>query len=720
MRSKRSVRDILSGNSFFLHEYRMDDAWHCRIIRSTVVRGRIKRVLVDPEFISAGAYLIQRKDIPGSADLTFFGETLPILAGDEIHYFGQPIALLVAPGDDQLNATERMIQIRYEEFPALPERLIDPQQIHREVEKQIGDPGRMWERSVESVESSYYLGPQFDIPHESSGAAAHRLGGELKIVTPTIWPHLIAGALSEAIGMPREKISIQPTNPGVFHDHLLIDGTLNALYAGIASDISGRNVILDISEEERLLFGTRQTPISVRHHLGLDGEKNILVNDTVVDVNTGAYGLFTTEMITQIASAAAGLYACESWRLRIRLYRSNLPPMSIFHGFPATLLQIPAEIQANRLSELTQENPLLWRRNNFLLAGQTAPPDYQLKKHIDEAGLLEDLDAMADFTRRHGACELLRKRRGRDDLFSSPGGRLSLKGVGMAYGFQPSGFSRTTEKAIRPKVRVRMETDGSVHAYVYTAPGASAAKLYIRRIIKEELSLDEDQIVLHTSDCREVPDSGPVCLSRSITVVMDVLRQACRKLQRQRFHNPLPLDVTAVLRNPRRDEWDPERLTGDPYLYRSFGALALEVEVDPVTYIPELSGIWMVVEAPVVLNVNQARSALEGSILQCLEWVRGWHGEFVGGVLDIKGSAGRRYRESTRVPSIQIEFKRSGEGPTARAGQRGFRDLPFALVPAAYLSALSQATGGYFDRIPTDSQTVFSYAAAGEDDEHQD
>jgi CO/xanthine dehydrogenase Mo-binding subunit len=721
MRSKRSVRDILSGNSIFLHEYDMDDAWHCRILRSTVVRGRIRSVLVDPEFISAGAYLIQRRDIPGTADISFFDESLPILAEEDIHYFGQPIALLVAPGVDQLNAVEKMIQIRYDEFPGLPERLTDPQQIYREVEKRQGDPGLMWEKSVESVESSYVINPQFDVPHQSDGAIAHWNDGELRIITPTIWPHLIADALKAAIDIDPAKIDIRPTNPGIFHDHLLVDGSLNAMYAGIAADVSGRNIILDISEEERLLFGTRQPPVEVKLHMGLDAGKQVLVNDAVVNVNTGAFGLFTTEMLNQIVSAAVGPYNCESWRLRIHLYRSNLPPMSIFHGFPATLLQIPSEIQANRLAELSQDNPLYWRRGNFLSAGQTAPPGYILKSDMDQGNILGMLDSISDYSRRFAACELLRKRRDPGNIYSHLGSRMRLKGMGMAFGFQPSGFSRTSEKAIRPRVRLRMETDGSVHAFIYTAPGASAAKLYIRRIIRDELSLEEDRIILHTDDVRQVPDSGPVCLSRSITIVMDVLRQACRKLQKQRFNQALPIEVTAALRSPRKGDWDQENFSGDPYLYRSYGALALEVDVDPVTFIPEVSGVWLVVDAPVVLNVNQARAALEGGIIQCLDWVRGWKGSFERGVLNTAAAGNRRYPESIRVPQITVEFKRAEDGNISRTGQSGFRDLPFALVPAAYLSALSQATGGYFDRIPTDSQTVYRYLAPEEEDhEHQD
>ncbi len=720
MVNRRSVQDILSGSSIFLHEYQVRDGWYCRILRSTIIRGRIKRVLVDPEFISAGAYLIQRKDISGDADLSIFDESIPILAGEEIHFFGQPVALLVAPAIDLLNATEKMIQIRYDEFPSLPERLVDPQQIYREEEKSIGNPGLMWEKSSESVESSYYLGPQTDVRHEGTGARVQRVDGELRIVAPTIWPQLIADSLHRATGVEKDRINIQPTNPGVFHDHLMVDGTLNALYAGIAADVTGRNIILDISEEERLLFGTRQPPIYVKHRLGLGADKEVLVNDVVVDVNTGAFGLFTTEMVNQILAAAPGLYKSASWRLRIHLYRSNLPPMSIFHGFPVTLLQIPAEIQANRIAEINQENPAEWRLRNLLGPGDTAPPEFTVKKRMDDGGLIEELDRISDFSRKYGACELLRKRRDPGEIFSNLGSRMRLKGVGMAFGFQPAGFSRTTEKAIQPKVKLRLETDGSLHAYMTTAPGASAAKLYIRRIIKEELNIEADQIVLHTKDCREIPDSGPVCLSRSITVVMDILRQACRRLQKKRFNDPLPLEVIGALRNPRKQDWNQDIYKGDPFLYRSYGALALEVEVDPITYIPEISGIWMFVDAPHLLNVNQARSALEGSIIQCLEWVRGWHGEFSGGVLDLKGADIRNYRESSRVPRITIDFKRERDGSKSTGSQSGFRDLPYALVPAAYLSALSQATGGYFDRIPADSEMIYSYVQSEDENEDTD
>lgn len=721
MKNKRSVRDILSGNSMFLQDYPLKDGWYCRIIRSTILRGSIVSILVDPEFISLGAYLIQQKDIPGETSFRLFGEELPVLSGNQVHYFGQPVALLVAESEDMLNSCERLIQIQYEEYDPLPETLSDPQQIYRQTEKSIGSPGLMWEQSVESVESSYHIGTQSDTSREVMGCFAEWGQDDLlRLIGPTIWPHLIADSLSSILKRKKPRIEIVPTNPGVFHDHLLVDGSLIALYTGIAAELTGKNIKLILSEEERQLFGTRQPPIHVKQHVGFSPEREILVNDVIVDVNTGAFALFSTEMINQILAAAPGLYKAPSWRVRIHLYRSNLPPMSIFHGFHATLMQIPAEIQANRIAELEGRDPLEWRMERLLKSGDTAPPQWTLKEDLDSQGILERLAAVSDFTRKHSSFELLRKRRSSRDSIARKTSGKKYRGMGMSYGFQPSGFSRTMEQQIRPRVRVSLETDGSVQGYVNTAPGTSAAKVYIRNIIKEELGVESEKVMLHTSDSREIPDSGPVCLSRSLTVVTDTFRQACKKIQKQRFHSPLPISIETSLRFPRLPGWDQEKLEGDPFLYRSYGAAAVEVELDPVSFIPEIQRIWMVVDAPSLFNVSQARSALEGGIMQCLNWIRGYPREFKNGVLQLPSAEFTRGLEHRKIPEITIDFIPGKGARSDRTKQNGFRDLPFALIPSAYLSALTQATGGYFDSIPSDSQVIFNYIRESEEAEDDD
>ncbi len=714
MKTKRSIRDILSGNSIFLQDYQIQNGWHCRIIRSTIIRGQILSILVDPEFIAAGAYLIRKSDIPGKAEFSIFSESMPLLSGDEIHYFGQPIALLVADSPETIDSVEKMIQIRYRESPALPETLSDPQQIHSQVEKSIGDPEAMWRKTVETAESSYYLGSQEDHNRERLGCIADwvtKSNGqrELKIIAPSIWPHLIADNLKRCLEMDGKKINIVPTNPGVFHDHLLIDGSIIAIYAAMAAELTGKSIYLFYSGEETDLFCARQPPIAVHHSSGFDENKNALVNDIVVDINTGAFSLFSEETVTQVLAATPGLYSCRSWRVRIHLYRSNLPPMSIFHGYPATLLQIPAEIQASRVAELVQEDPLIWRQKHLLRRGDILPPQLQLKTDIDVSDILGQLNTMSDFVRKHGAYELLRKRNDKGMMLKGRQSTRVRKGMGMAYAFQPSGFSRNLEQQIKTRIRIDMKTDGSVHAYVHTAPGTSAVKMYIREIIHAELGVKKKHIFLHTDDSRIIPDSGPACLSRSLTIITEAFHQACLKLKKQRIHRPLPISMESSIRLPRQPSWDQERFEGDPFLYRTYGALAMQVELDPVTYIPEISDIWMIVDSPVLYQISQARSVLEGGITRSLDWVRGWPLVFEDGVFRSRPGTRSIRPESGRTPNIHIQFNQRELENTRFEFQNGFRDLPFALTPAAYLSALGKATDGYFDSVPTDGQMIYSY-----------
>ena len=683
------------------------DCWHCRIIRAGIARGRISAVLVNSEFDSTAALLIQQKDLPNS--LNILGESLPLLSGETVQYRGQPIALLLAESRQMLDVSEAMIHVRYEELPSLPVEYEAEEQVFHEVEKVYGDPKQGWKRSTQTIEGSYHIGTQADFNRDNLKSVAQWRGRsrkELNITAPLIWPHLIARNLDTVI--PQKELNIISENPGSFYDYLLVDGSLIALYAAFAACLSGKSVSLEYSREEQLLFGSRQPIIHVRYRSGLDKDNAVCVNDVQVDVNVGAFNLFTTEMVQQILSAAIGFYTIPHWSLNIRLYHSSLPPMNIFHGFPSSLLQIPVEVQANCIAQMSGENPLTWRRNNLLQKGDNIPPERIAQEDLDSRNALSTVNELSDYMRKYSAYELLRKQR-----FSANSEEQCVpdryQGIGLAYGFQPSGFSRSMEKKIKPTVRVELHGDGMVHAYVNVF--TSTARHYLEQIIKEELDIDGDKVVFHSSDFREIPDSGPVCLSRLLTVVSDTFRKACVRLQKQRFQKPLPLSVEASLRIAQN--WNEKTLIGDPFMYRSYGAAVLELELDMVTYLPDITRIWMVVDAPSFFDIRQARSALEGGIMNCLDWVRSSPVHFVNGIMDIGSDFFPVRRENRSIPQIEIEFLRGEGDKKTRDIRNGFRDMPFALIPPAYLSALNQASMMNLSTIPADGQTIFTQLKKG-------
>src|SRR5262245_8389594 len=57
--------DKVTGRALYVDDLRVPGMLHGRTVRSTVARGRIKRVILDPAFDWRGVTVCDHRDIPG-------------------------------------------------------------------------------------------------------------------------------------------------------------------------------------------------------------------------------------------------------------------------------------------------------------------------------------------------------------------------------------------------------------------------------------------------------------------------------------------------------------------------------------------------------------------------------------------------------------------------------------------------------------------------------
>jgi len=270
---------------------------------------------------------------------------------------------------------------------------------------------------------------------------------------------------------------------------------------------------------------------------------------------------------------------------------------------------------------------------------------------------------------------------------------MPLRGIGAALGFQGNGFSKSTEQSIKSKISLRMNQDGSVQLFAGTTPGSSAVKSHLRDLVRDTLEVKDEMIFLFPSETAQMPDAGPTSVSRSISIIRGLTLQACESIQKLRFRNPLPIVVEKSF-SPSRS-FTLTSPGGYPWIKPSWASAAVEVQVDPVTYRASVTGIWVVVQAGSILNFAQARAHVEGTVIQAVNWVlRGLH----------------------RTPKIEIHFiDDHGVALVERKSSThdlqplGLGELAQAVVPPALASALSQATGQFFDQIPITPEVIHRY-----------
>jgi CO/xanthine dehydrogenase Mo-binding subunit len=160
---------------------------------------------------------------------------------------------------------------------------------------------------------------------------------------------------------------------------------------------------------------------------------------------------------------------------------------------------------------------------------------------------------------------------------------------------------------------------------------------------------------------------------------------------------------------PRPIKWEDGQVSGSPFDTAAWAGAVLELELDPWTLEPIPLGIWLCVDGGQVVDPERAAASLRSGVADAL-------GACLTERFDPSPAAGAEEAEDAKaayfrygllpleeLPPISIEFL---EPPTRRAQVKGIGELPFDTVPAAFISALSQAADAAFSSLPVPSSRI--------------
>ena len=699
-------RGTAGGNLglMFVSDIRLPRMLHAVTIRSPVARGRL--VSVAAPRLPPGFSLIRAADVPGENRLE--GSAMPILAGGALSYIGEPVALLVGDDREALAQAAWDVKVAAEEDPGeqpvlstgeAMERLSDEPEIAAATRSiRLGDPEAAFASAHSVVRSDCSTGIQEHGYSEPCCAVAWFEEGEdggertLAVATATGWPSHVAGSVALALGMEAAAVSVRPTDPGVHLDGKLWYPSLLSCHAALAALVSGRPVRLAPSAKEDFEFSPKRAASRIALTTGLDTEGRPVAVGIEATVDVGAHGVFAQEMIDQACLGSLGLVSCPNVSVRGIAARTNVPPAGPFAGFALAQGAFAAERHVSLIAGSLGEDPAAWR-------GRITPGDASLPlglpfaEPIPAAALIGEAAGMSDYRRKWAAYELLRKARNG----AVEGGS---RGIGVAVGWQGgSPLHAGVEGEIF--VSMTLEKDGSLEIrFGRPEPGAEAHDAGVcGRIAAETLGIDPGAV-------RAVGEpTGPSVMSRRATVLAGLVERAALAIRDRRFRDPLPITAEAAADPDRDPAWDalfpapagryPDR---SGFLRPGSAAAVVEVETAPGEQLPRIRGAWLAVDGGRILDEDAARKALRLSAAQALGWAFRERVAYTAGRLGEGDFADHALPSSADIPPIGIEFVRPGTPDGALP--KGIGDLPFACIPAAFMQAVSQATGKHLGSIP--------------------
>ncbi|MDR2144197.1 MAG: xanthine dehydrogenase family protein molybdopterin-binding subunit [Treponema sp.] len=691
------------------------------LIRSPAAKGVLNDIEIPA--LPNKVRVIKAADIPGKNRLEGPGGSLPVLAEKELSYIGEPVAILTGP--DKSVLLELASQCRVSAKTETP--VFDPLPASRTAAVRTfsaGNPEQVFAAAPKIIGGVYATGFQDAWGTDPNGAVAIPVtGGDrqnptnptnhanhaadpvtgIVVHTASQWPFHVRDQVSEVLGISPAAVEVKQARMELHMDGKILYPSLCACHAALAAWITRRPVKFILSREEDFRFSPKRVKTEISLRSALDENGRILGTEMKVSADMGAAGFFADEILDRLILGALGAYHHNGLSIEARAVLTDKPPSGPLTGFGFAQGFFAMERHASHIADELREDPAEWRKNIFLQKGRKLAIGSEIREQPNLEGLLDTASSMGDYRRKWAAFELLRQYRRTEGYAQNAD---PLRGVGIASAFQSRGLLYPV--GTKEGVELTLGKDGSLEIRTSMVSFGEEEIYPWKTIAARELGVDEELIKI-IGEGKNVPDSGPACLSRNIAIVTRLVERSCEAIKKQRFRDPLPITVRRFYHPAMKKAWDSEILYDENAISGlSWGAAVVEAEIDPIEYIPRVRGLWLAVDGGPILAEKRAKKNLTLLSIQALNWASRENIVYQNGEIPPEDIGNYPLPLPEEIPPIKIDFQWSDGNP------RGIGELPFSIVPAAYAQAVSQALDHHFTKLPIGSAEIWELVKARE------
>ncbi|HWM02754.1 MAG TPA: xanthine dehydrogenase family protein molybdopterin-binding subunit [Actinophytocola sp.] len=678
----------LTGAARYAADHRPAETLHAVLVGAPVAAGRLRGVETAAARALPGVVTVLT-----AADLPDFPELSPPSAvqvmpftDDRIRFEGQPVAIVLGESIEAAEAGHAAVLVDCEpDTPVLigsgrraPAMGDDPVVFDK------GDVDAARARAAVRIEQTYLQAARHHHTMETSATLAQWDGDRL-----TLWDSVQASStvipvVSSALTIDADDVRvIAPHTGGGFGAKGYI--WPHEILAAAAARVVGRPVKLQLRRSDQFSDVGYQPWMEQTIRLAADADGVLLGVEHEVVNNSG---LVDTH-VEPATEASKSLYAAPSIRLHQLLERVSLnvptPMRAPVEGPGLWAL----ESAMNELAESVGVDPLDVRLANF---AETSPAD---GRPWSSNRLRE---AYEEGARRYGW--RTRHSRPREDGPWRIGHGMATCSMGS---FRFPGTAR-----------VRLSRDGSVVVESNVHDIGSGAQTVLSQIAAEELGVPLDRVEMRWGDT-DLPRTGPTYGSSTTMGTGSAVAAAARDVQKQLADLGLA-DALDAMERAGIDELVGDgsfalpggaQMNGDgegtPYAMRTWGAIFVEVGVDPDFGVLRLRRAVGVYSAGRIVNPTTARAQMTGGII----W--GWgkatmeesdqepvHGRWLA-----KNLSNVAVPVNADIPSdIDVAFTDEFDEAASLIGARGIGELGATGVDAAVAAAVYDAVGVRVRELP--------------------
>jgi xanthine dehydrogenase large subunit len=629
---------------------------HCAPGLSNIAAGRITNLDLSAVRKAPGVVaVLTAADVPGENDVGGKGlHDDPILATEEIRFYGQVVFLVVAKTRDQARRAAKLAKVTT--APSMP--LIDVDDAIAANSKVLDDyvftrhqpetaaataiaaaPKRLNGRFRLGGQEHFYLEGQaaLAIPGEE---------GEMFVHSSTQHPTEVQHVVAHMLRRPQSKVTVEVRRMGGGFGGKESQATQWAALAALGAVHTNRPCKLRLDRDDDMLATGKRHDFRVDYSVGFDPKGVIQGVDVALSARCGHSEDLSMGVVDRAMFHADNAYFYPACRILTRRLRTNTVSNTAFRGFGGPQGMLFAERMLDDIAYTLGFDPLDVRIANFYNgAGRDRTP-YNMRV---EDNCIQELVGQLEKSSNY------RERRRQVNEFNASSPILRR---GLALTPVKFGISFTLLALNQAGALVHLYRDGSIHLNHGGTEMGQGLFIKVAQIVAEEFGVDLDKVRITATSTDKVPNTSPTAASAGTDLNGMAALMACRtikdrlyglieekwdvkrenvafrdgqviignramslgELAEEAWKARISLSAASYYKTPKI-EWDRPTATGRPFLYFAYGAACSEVLVDTMTGEMRVERVDILHDVGQSLNPAIDIGQIEGAFVQGMGWL---------------------------------------------------------------------------------------------------
>ncbi|WP_218648134.1 xanthine dehydrogenase molybdopterin binding subunit [Winogradskyella forsetii] len=510
------------GESLYVDDVNIrQGTFHAVVFDSPKAHGKIKSIdYSKAEALEGVQRIFTYKDIPGQNEIGGIIADEPLFAEDEVHFWGMPIALIVAETEFIARKARELIGIDIEELPVITtakEAKAKGSLINKPRSFSLGDAEEAFKNCDYIFEGETFSNGQEHLYIEAQGAYAEPMeNGHIKITSSTQGPTAVQATTARVLGVAMHKIEVDVTRLGGGFGGKEDQATPWAVMAALATFHLNQSVKLVLNRHDDLRMTGKRHPYESTYKIGLNKDLKILAYEAEFLQNAGAAADLSPAVAERTLFHATNSYFVPNVNVSVASCKTNLPPNTAFRGFggPQGMFVIESAIvkaahEIGVTSRDIQEANLLDENDTFSY-GQIAKL-VEAKNSWHAAKDLFDIETLEqeveDFNNTNSSFK---------------------KGIA----FMPIcfGISFTNTPMNHARALVHIYLDGSVGISTAAVEMGQGVNTKMMQIAADVFSIPIEKIKIETTNTTRVANTSPSAASSTADLNGKATLKACKAL----------------------------------------------------------------------------------------------------------------------------------------------------------------------------------------------